>query len=285
MTLKVECKKLELMNRNWQVDDFSKFIKGKHGFYNEGKTEKFEIPFLARKIGQYWSRVHRKMQNRKIWGGMFPKKSWFCQYFHEIIMTPPPLGNFILNWKSGIENIVLFMDIRVFIFGRLIKSQACRTFFLPPPLFAVEWASVSGVQGVWTGARWRLQGVRIEARFGSEAGLDAGQGTEMATLSRAHHRSWGFTRSRTGGVSVVLLVGGKLVLRPVPRHVVVILGVGDDQAGPRLLVLVAVPRLGEVVSSFVRVWEAVRIVCRETGSSRHCVGHHPTAWSPLPDPV
>ena len=32
--------KLELMNRNWQVDNFSKFLKGKHGFYNGGKTEK-----------------------------------------------------------------------------------------------------------------------------------------------------------------------------------------------------------------------------------------------------
>ena len=80
-------KKIELMNRNWQVDNFSKFIKGKHGFYKGGKTEKFEIPFLARIIYQYWSRVYQKMQNSKIWGGMFPTKSWFCQYFHEIIMT------------------------------------------------------------------------------------------------------------------------------------------------------------------------------------------------------
>ena len=48
MTLQVEYKKLELNNRNWEGDDFSKFIKGKHGFDNGGETEKFEIPFLAR---------------------------------------------------------------------------------------------------------------------------------------------------------------------------------------------------------------------------------------------
>ena len=78
--------KLELMNRNWQVDNFSMFLKGKHGFYNGGKTEKIEIPFLVRKTDQYWSRVYQKMQNSNIWGGMFPKKSWFCQYFHEIFM-------------------------------------------------------------------------------------------------------------------------------------------------------------------------------------------------------
>ena len=82
----LNAKKFKLLNRKWQVDVFSKFIKGKHGFFNWGKTENFEIPFLARKIGKFWSRVHRQMQNRNIWGGMFPKKSLFCQYFHEIIM-------------------------------------------------------------------------------------------------------------------------------------------------------------------------------------------------------
>ena len=68
-------KKLELTNRIWQGDNFSKFIKGKHGFYNGGKTEKFKIPFLARKIYQYWSRVYQKVQNSNILGDMFPKKS------------------------------------------------------------------------------------------------------------------------------------------------------------------------------------------------------------------
>ena len=32
--------KLELTKRIWQGDNFLKFIKVKHGFYNEGKTEK-----------------------------------------------------------------------------------------------------------------------------------------------------------------------------------------------------------------------------------------------------
>ena len=30
--------------------------------------------------------VYQKKQNSNIWGGMFPKKSYFCQYIHEIIM-------------------------------------------------------------------------------------------------------------------------------------------------------------------------------------------------------
>ena len=74
------------MNRNWQVDDFSKFIKGKHGIYNGAKPEKFEINFLGRKIYQYCFRVYQKMRNSNICGGMFSKKSSFCLYFHEKIM-------------------------------------------------------------------------------------------------------------------------------------------------------------------------------------------------------
>ena len=74
------------MNRIWQVENFSKFIKGKHGFLQWGNTKKNLIPCLARKVDQYWSRVYQKMQNSNILGGMFPKKSWFCQYFHEIVM-------------------------------------------------------------------------------------------------------------------------------------------------------------------------------------------------------
>ena len=86
MTLQVECKKIELMNKNWQVDNFSKFIQGKHGFYNGGKTEKFEIPFLAKKIGQYWSRVHRKMQNRNIRGVCFLRKVDFVNIFMRFLI-------------------------------------------------------------------------------------------------------------------------------------------------------------------------------------------------------
>ena len=35
---KLNAKKLELTYRIWQGDDFSKFMKGKHGFYNGGKN-------------------------------------------------------------------------------------------------------------------------------------------------------------------------------------------------------------------------------------------------------
>ena len=43
-------KKIELRNRNSQVDDFSKFIRGKQQFYNGGKAENFEIPFWPEKF-------------------------------------------------------------------------------------------------------------------------------------------------------------------------------------------------------------------------------------------
>ena len=57
----------------------------KHGFYSGGKSENFEIPFLARKINQYWSRVYQKMRNSNILGGMFSKTKGFCLHFHEKI--------------------------------------------------------------------------------------------------------------------------------------------------------------------------------------------------------
>ena len=56
---------------------FFKIIKGKHGFYNGGEIEIFKIPFLARKIFQYWSRIYQKMRNSNIWGGIFSEKSLF----------------------------------------------------------------------------------------------------------------------------------------------------------------------------------------------------------------
>ena len=40
--------KLELMNRNGQGDDFLKFIKGKHGFYN-GENGKILNPIFGQK--------------------------------------------------------------------------------------------------------------------------------------------------------------------------------------------------------------------------------------------
>ena len=79
-------KKLELMNINWQVDNFSKFIKGKHGFYEGGKTEKFEIPFLLEKFTNIGPEYTKRYRIATFGGSMFPKKSWFCQLFYEIIM-------------------------------------------------------------------------------------------------------------------------------------------------------------------------------------------------------
>ena len=73
--------KLELINKNGQVNDFSMFIKGKHGFYNGEKNEKFEIPFLARKIYQYWSRVYQKVQNSNIFGVCFLRTVHFVNIF------------------------------------------------------------------------------------------------------------------------------------------------------------------------------------------------------------
>ena len=64
---------------------FFKVIRGKHGIYNGGKVNNFEIPFLARKIYQYWIRIYQKMRNSYIWGGMFSNKSIFCRHFHEKI--------------------------------------------------------------------------------------------------------------------------------------------------------------------------------------------------------
>ena len=47
---RLNAKKIRINEQKLPVDNFSKFIKGKHGFYNGEKTEKCEIPFLARKI-------------------------------------------------------------------------------------------------------------------------------------------------------------------------------------------------------------------------------------------
>ena len=82
----LDAKKFEFRKGNPFTAIFLKIIKGKHGFYNGRKIENFEIPFLVRKMYQYWSRIYQKMRNSNIWGGMFSEKSRFCQYFHEIIM-------------------------------------------------------------------------------------------------------------------------------------------------------------------------------------------------------
>ena len=78
--------KLEFRKGNPFPAIFLKIIMGKPGFYNGGKIENLEIPILARKIYQYWSRIYQKMRNSNIWGGMFSEKSRFWQHFHKIIM-------------------------------------------------------------------------------------------------------------------------------------------------------------------------------------------------------
>ena len=82
----VNAKKIEYLAKNCGHATIFKVLMENCGFYNGGKSENFEIPFLARTIYQYWSRVYQKMWNSIIWGGMFSKKSWFCLYFHEKIM-------------------------------------------------------------------------------------------------------------------------------------------------------------------------------------------------------
>ena len=55
---KLDAKKIEFGKGNPFPAIFLKIVKGKHGFYNVGKIENFEILFLARKIYQYWSRIY-----------------------------------------------------------------------------------------------------------------------------------------------------------------------------------------------------------------------------------
>jgi hypothetical protein len=71
----VNAKKLEYLARNCGLATILKILMGKRGFYNGGRSENLEIPFLARKIYQYWSRVYQKMWNSNIWGVCFFKKS------------------------------------------------------------------------------------------------------------------------------------------------------------------------------------------------------------------
>ena len=49
---------LNKSNRNWQGDNFSLFIKGKHGFYKREKLRNLKFLFWPEKNYQYWSRVY-----------------------------------------------------------------------------------------------------------------------------------------------------------------------------------------------------------------------------------
>jgi hypothetical protein len=64
-----ECKFFFNLAWNCDLATIFKVLMGKRWFYNDGKSENFEIPFSARTIHQWWSRVHQKMQNINIGGG------------------------------------------------------------------------------------------------------------------------------------------------------------------------------------------------------------------------
>ena len=54
-------------------------------FYNGGKVKNFEIPFLARKFSNTGLEYTKRCGITTFGGGMFSKKSWFCQPFCEKI--------------------------------------------------------------------------------------------------------------------------------------------------------------------------------------------------------
>ena len=72
-------------------------------FIMREKLKKIKDPFLARKFFQYWSRVYQKVHNSNIFGGMFPKKSWFCQYFYQIIMIL--VSEIIMELHYNLKNL------------------------------------------------------------------------------------------------------------------------------------------------------------------------------------
>ena len=108
---------------------------GNGPIYNGGENENLEIQFMARKIYQYGSTVHQKMQNSNILGVMFSKKkllfiifmrkSWFMIF--EITMK---LHCNLKNNKSW------------FSFKNIDKTTFCRK---PNPqmlLFCIFWYTV-----------------------------------------------------------------------------------------------------------------------------------------------
>ena len=68
-------KKLEYLARNCGLATILKVLMGKHGFYNGGKSENFEIQLLARKKSTNIGLDYSKRCGRSIFGGMFSKKS------------------------------------------------------------------------------------------------------------------------------------------------------------------------------------------------------------------
>ena len=79
------CQKHEYLDWDCGLATILNVLMEKCGFYNGGKSEDFEIQFLARTIYQYWSRVYQKMWNSDIWGVCFLRKVDFVYIFHEKI--------------------------------------------------------------------------------------------------------------------------------------------------------------------------------------------------------
>ena len=69
------------MNKNLQVAAFSKFITGKHGFFNGGKTEKISSNFWPDKLTNIGPESTKKMRNSNIWRVCFLRKVNFVNIF------------------------------------------------------------------------------------------------------------------------------------------------------------------------------------------------------------
>ena len=64
-----EYKKIEYLAWNCDLATILNVLMEKRGFYNGGKSENLEIPFLAKTIYQYGSTVYQNSLNYNIFGG------------------------------------------------------------------------------------------------------------------------------------------------------------------------------------------------------------------------
>ena len=74
---RLNAKKFESMNRNWQVGDFSKFIKGKHGFYNGGKLKNLKSHFWPEKLANIGPEYTKRCRIEIFGGVCFLRKVYF----------------------------------------------------------------------------------------------------------------------------------------------------------------------------------------------------------------
>ena len=80
-----------------------------------GKLKNLKSHFWPDKFTNIGPDLYQKMQNNNIFGGMFPKKGWYCQYFQKIIMI---LG--FWDYNKGGDNSSLFLNI-----GETLIPQCC----------------------------------------------------------------------------------------------------------------------------------------------------------------